>query len=66
MGVDYNVYLGPYFQIKTKKRLTKKEKYDKYACINNQCRKLNVALTSDIKYCSACGDAIKSQSLKYE
>lgn len=63
MGVDYAVYLGPYIQFKTKKKLTKKANYDKYACANAQCKKLNVPLTSDVQFCSACGDKIEPQSV---
>ncbi len=59
MGVDYNVYVGPYVEIEILKKPTKKETYEYPGCPKPICRKYHEA-QNKAKFCSDCGAAIET------
>ncbi len=68
MGIDYNVYVGPYIEIETKKQPTKQKEYEYKACLNNKCKLFREAQRTKnhgygeppAKFCSQCGGEIKT------
>jgi hypothetical protein len=52
MGVDSNVYTGPYMVVKAKE-----VEYDnsRYTCINEECSEFNRDVDRSKKFCSKCG-----------
>ncbi len=63
MSTDYNVYIGPYIELKTKHRITHPE-YP--TCKKKKCSKYLKSFSDSSKFCDKCGSelVIKTKSKK--
>jgi len=57
MGLDYDVYVGPYIECKVTKI---SDSVPAVGCVNEQCIKFKMQLAEPGSYCSACGDMVGS------
>lgn len=57
MGIDYNVYAGPYIEIKVTKLPTHKVEWEFHACPNAMCNSFRKSQNG--KFCCNCGTPIR-------